>query len=169
MQLKKLPEVAFQVVMGPANPGPWRTGTVADLYVSLFDIAKTFVPPLDVLNDKLRSGVDRAGEHGIHVRWVPLELDAAEYGLFCHELLSRRESEPFRLVECPPAIATWDDWSWWVYKTHLEPPTASQGGDPSAEEIELKRKYRLALLDDDASAAETLVARIRGEYDPGFS
>ena len=154
--------------MGSAHPGPWHTGSVTDLYARLFDVAKVFVPPLCVLNDKLRSGIDHAGEHGIHIRWQPLELNSEEYELFCRDLLNPERTDRFTHVESPESLGAWNDWSWWIYKTHLE-PTMSRAGGPGLEQIDLMRQYRLALLHGDRSRAEKLAARIREEYDPDFA
>ena len=56
-------EVSFQVMMGSANAGSLRTGSLVELYAHFFDVAREYIPPLDVLKDKLATGIDRAGDH----------------------------------------------------------------------------------------------------------
>ncbi len=79
-------QVVFQRVMGSKNPGEIQAGSPADLYLHFFDIARTYVPPFEVFNHKLSTGRDDAGEHGIHLRWPPLQLSPEQYAEFRREL-----------------------------------------------------------------------------------
>lgn len=162
-------EVSFRVVMGSASPGAVRTGSVADLYASFFDVARGYIPPLDVLNDKLATGLDRAGEHGIHLRWEPLQIDHSEYVRF-RESLTRSQARRYEEMVAPPGVRCWDEWSWWIYTTQIQPklPT-SPAGSPSRDELVLRRQYRKALAAGDEPAAARLAAEIRGRHDPSFS
>src|SRR4051812_24642485 len=105
--MKDRVEVSFWILMGQAKPGPARTGSLAELYAHFFDLARAYIPPFDVLNDKLATGLDRAGEHGIHVRWTPLRIDQAEYARFCQDL---RESTIRRYedADAPAELRSWD-------------------------------------------------------------
>jgi hypothetical protein len=162
-------EVSFQVVMGSANPGVPRTGSLAELYERFFDVAREYVPPLDVLNDKLAIGFDRAGEHGIHLRWDPLQIDQAEYGRFREDLRQSRVRR-YEEVTAPPEIRLWDEWSWWIYTTQIHPKLPAGGmGSPSRDELALRRQYRKALAAGDERAAARLASEIRERYDPSFS
>lgn len=162
-------EVSFQVVMGPASPGGLRTGSLADLYAHFFDVARAYIPPLDVLNDKLATGLDRAGEHGIHLRWEPLQIDQPEYMRF-REDLRRSPVRRYEEVAAPPEIRSWDEWSWWIYTTQICPKLPAGGaGSPSRDELALRRRYRKALAAGDAPAAARFATEIRKRYDPSFS
>ncbi|APR85596.1 Hypothetical protein A7982_10945 [Minicystis rosea] len=155
--------------MGSARPGPRRTGTLVELYTHFFDVARGYIPPFDALDDKLATGLDRAGEHGIHLRWTPLQIDRAEHAQFCEDLrhsTARRYEE----IEAPPELRTWEAWSWWIYTTQIQPTlSTSEAGGPSRDEIALRRAYRKALATGDAAAALRLAAEIRERYDPSFS
>jgi hypothetical protein len=163
-------EVSFQVVMGSANPESRRTGSVAELYAHFFDVARAYIPPLDVLNDKLATGLDRALEHGIHLRWGSLQIDQAEYGRFCDDL-RRSPDRRYEEVAAPPEIRSWDEWSWWIYTTQIHPKLAAAGraAAPSRDELALRRQYRKALAAGDDAAAARLASEIRERHDPSFS
>ncbi len=155
--------------MGPANPGELRTGSLAELYARFFDVARGYIPPLDVFNDKLATGVDRAGEHGIHLRWTPVQIDRAGYERFCADL-RRSTVNRYEEVAAPPELHTWDAWSWWIYTTQIHPKLPDCGvGAPSRDELALRRRYRKALATGDATAAAQLASEIRARYDPRFS
>jgi hypothetical protein len=169
MSMENPVKVSFQIVMGQANPGPVRTGSLAELYAHFFDIARAYIPPLAPLNDKLATGLDRAGEHGIHIRWTPLQINQAMYVHFCQELLNSTVRK-YEQVTAPAEVCLWDDWSWWIYATQIHPklpihPT----GSPSCEELVLRRRYRKAVAAGDASTAEALVSEIRERYDASFT
>lgn len=162
----------FQIWMGRSRPGERRTGSVAEVYARFFDIARRYIPPLAVLNDKLRTGVDYAGEHGIHLRWEPLQLTQTEYAQFCQELCETAASSgrEYQHVESPSELRSWDDWSWWIYRNHIEPKLgARSAASPMPEELALRRKYRKALAAGNTSTAESLAAEIRQRYDPKFT
>lgn len=162
-------EVSFQVMMGSANPGALRTGSLAELYAHFFDVARDYIPPLDVLNDKLATGIDRAFEHGIHVRWTPLQIDRAEYALFREELC-RSPIRSYEEIASPPEIVSWDEWAWWIYTTQIHPKLpVREGVAPSRDQLALQRQYRKALAAGDEPAAARLASEIRERYDPSFS
>ena len=162
-------EVSFQVVMGPTNPGVVRTGSLAELYAQFFDVACAYIPPLDVLNDKLASGLDRAGEHGIHLRWTPLQVDQPEHARF-REDLRRSPVRRYKEVPAPPEIRSWDEWSRWIYTTQIHPKLAVGGATaPSRDESALKKQYRRALAAGDEASAARLASVIRERFDPSFS
>lgn len=162
-------EVSFQIVMGQANPGPVRTGSLAELYAHFFDIARSHIPPLAPLNDKLATGVDSAGEHGIHIRWAPLQVDQAEYLSFCQELRNSA-TRKYEEVAAPAEMRLWGQWSWWIYTTQIKPTLPVHHAEsPSREELVLRRRYRKAVAAGDTSAADALVSEIRERYDASFS
>jgi len=159
--------VSFQVIMGSANPGELRTGSVADLYRHFFDIARMFIPPFAVFNEKLAAGRDDAGEHGIHVRWIPCQLSEVEYAHFHTELSS--SSVPYYEVDSPQELVTWEAWSWWIYTTQIPRLPTHSVVHPTREERSLRRQYRKALASGNTQAAHALLADIRKRYDPSFS
>ena len=162
-------QVFFQRVMGSKNPGEIQSGSLADLYLYFFDIARTYIPPFEVFNEKLRTGRDDAGEHGIHLRWTPLQLSREQYAEFRREL---RESTTrrFEEVEAPPDVRTWDEWSWWIYTTQIRSKLPTyQPQTPSREELAMRKRYRKALAAGDTSTADEIAAEIRRHYDPSFS
>ncbi len=167
--MKSPVEVSFQIVMHSANPGPIRTGSLAELYAHFFDIARSYIPPLAPLNDKLATGVDRAGEHGIHIRWTPLQINEAEHARFCQELRNSTVRK-YEEVAAPADIRSWDEWSSWIYETQIEPGLLSHYmASPSRDELVLRRRYRKAIAAGDTAAAEALIREIRERYNPRFS
>ena len=163
-------EIEFQIVMGSKNPGTRVVGTYAQFYAKFFDIAASFVPPFEVLNDKLASGIDRAGEHGILLRWTPCQITKEEYELFCRELLTNPENgRQYTLLDCPSDVTTWDQWSWWIYRTQIKPLLYPPRRARSPEELDLKRQYRKALVRHDAATAAQLLGKIRKHFDPTFT
>lgn len=162
-------DVSFQIVMGSANPGRLRKGSVAELYAHFFDLARAYIPPLDVLNDKLTTGIDRAGEHGIHLRWTPLQIDEHEYAQFREDLRGSSTGRHEDVV-APSEIHSWQEWSWWIHTTQIYPKLAVGGaGSPSRDELALRRQYRKALAAGDEPTAARLASEIRKRHDPSFS
>lgn len=162
-------KVSFQVVMGSMSPGALRTGSLADLYAHFFDVARGHLPPLHVLNDKLATGRDDAGEHGIHLRWAPLQIDEVEYALF-REDLRRSSVRMYQEAPAPPDCRSWAEWSWWIYATQIQPKLpAAPPARPTRDEITLRRQYRKAILAGESSAAASLALEIRERFDPSFS
>ena len=162
-------QVFFQRVMGSKNPGETQSGSVAELYLHFFDIARDYVPPFEVFKHKLSTGRDDAGEHGIHLRWSPLQLSPEQYAEFRREL---RESTTrrFEEVEAPPDVRTWDEWSWWIYTTQIHPKLPTHHPrTPSGEELAMRRRYRKALAAGDTCTADEIAAEIRQRYEPSFS
>lgn len=153
-------EVTFQIDMG--SPGPVRTGSLAELYSSFFCWGRSYIPPLNVLNEKLATGVDRAYGHAFYLRWIPLQISPAQYLLFCQDLRRQRCLE----IEAPPVIRTWNEWLLWMTSTGDPPPVVVP---PSGEEGALRKRYRKALAAGDTSTAAALGAEIRQRFDPSFS
>lgn len=155
--------VTFQFNMGARSQGSLHTGSPADLYGRFYSRVSGYIPPLDVLNDKLATGIERRYEHGIHLRWVPVQISPAEYLLFCQDLRAKKYMEE---IDTPAHIRSWDEWVRWIDSTAVPPvPVAST----SAEEVALRKKYRKALVTGDAAAATALAAEIRRRFDPTFS
>jgi hypothetical protein len=162
-------EVSFQPVMGSKGFDNPRKGSLAELYAHFYDFARGYIPPLEVLNDKLATGIDHAGEHGIRLLWVPLRIDQADYEQFCQDL-RRSTVRRYEQVAAPPGIRSWSEWSSWIYTTQILPSLpVHEGGGPSREEMALKRRYRRALAAGDAAEAAKLASEIRERYDPSFS
>jgi hypothetical protein len=170
-----VPRIKYQLMMGSGSEHPARTGSVVELYGLLFDAARTFIPPHQVLNDKLRQGIDWDRGHEAHVLWDSLQLDASEYQAFRVGLLLQTDSSGAPLydeVACPASIDTWARFCEFI-RNHTLSRVAQEGCERAdamvRREAALKRDYRLALAHgDDATAAEVRV-EIRRLFDPDFS
>jgi len=114
--------------------GPERFPKEADLLQFILDIPYLLVfgliPPISVLNDILRSGLDDAGMSG-GCEWEPFEVGPEEYDELIQALLAIPEGI-YRVVETPEWVRSQTDWHIWIMEYEI--------GIPAEKHYELARE-----------------------------
>jgi hypothetical protein len=123
-----------------------REGTVVDLLDAIpYLITSHIVPPLEILNEVLRKGLDDAGMSG-GCRWLPFELMPAEFNELTSALAGRSGENYARYIEPPDWVSCFEDWRYWVLEyCH---------GIPAKPNLEFSRK--ITKLENEKNKAEKL-------------
>ena len=103
--------------MGPGSVT--KKGSLKNLLFAIpyFLVPDELIPPLEVVNSVLRTGVSDAGMSG-GCRWQPLEISAAEY----EELVAALVTDGLKTVDSPGWVKTRDDWQIWVMQIRNSVP-----------------------------------------------
>ena len=151
--------LSFEVFARTDSDGERMTGTLADLLQHMpYLLVLGVIPPLEVVNDLLRRGINDAGMSG-GVRWEPFEVDAAEWA----EARAALEDggAGYRLVQPPPWVADYEDWHSWLFE-HLYGLPADEHRRLMRADAELARAIEQAVADDDKTAVLDLhMKRVR--------
>src|SRR5262245_4291946 len=90
--------------------------SIADLLRDIpYLLSSGIIPPLSVVNQILRSGLEDAGMSG-GCRWKPFELSKDEFAEVLDDLQATgdRDGDPLRFEEPPTWVETPRDWNIWV-------------------------------------------------------
>ena len=127
-----------------------RSGDLVSLLLDcpFFFVGKV-IPPMQALNGFLRVASDNASISGASCRWVPFEVEAAEYSGLVDEL----ERQQFRFIAPPDWVTTYDDWNIWCGDIVWGIPALGRRKlHKQASEIEAKMEEALEALDYAAAA-----------------
>jgi hypothetical protein len=110
------------------------------------------IPPLLVINEVLRQGVDDAGMSG-GCRWDPFEITQSEFAEIVSELEAHgdRDGKPLQYEEPPDWVATRSDWGIWVGERVYSIP-AEESRRLSAEMAEVEKAMNEAAARGDEDA-----------------
>lgn len=115
------------------------------------------IPPLVVINEVLRKGVDDAGMSG-GCRWIPFEIDESEFAEVVRELEAGgdRDGGPLRYEKPPGWVANPGDWGIWVGERVYSIPAAERRRlSAEMDEVE-KAMNEAAARGDEAARIEHL-------------
>lgn len=157
-----LPAVSWSVHMGRTAPAA-RSGTdVVSLWMLKEFFPSEMIPPRAVVNSLLRRGV-RTGEHGIHVRWNPVELTENQYRMFSDRLTDLGA----RWIDVPEGSAqSPEDWERWlegrVYSDRDQVLSCADQAKKARTQhgAELLKRYRRALSRQDHVYASELRSQL---------
>jgi hypothetical protein len=139
-------------ILAPIGGVETRTeGTVADLLAQIpYLLSSHIIPPLDILNDVLNSGVEDAGMSG-GCRWPPFKLNAADFKELCAVLEVRNGEGYAKFVAPPEWVLSLEEWRHWVmeYCYHI----------PAKVNLEFSRE--IARLENEKKEAQRLKDRER--------
>src|SRR5215468_7889371 len=105
--------ITYTILPGIGPRSIKRVGTLKDLLFAIpYLLSPKLLPPRQVLNDLLRTGVLDAGMSG-GCRWPPFEISTQEYDELLAECTSTA-AESLQQVTSPEWVQTYRDWSAWV-------------------------------------------------------
>jgi hypothetical protein len=110
------------------------------------------IPPLVVINEILRKGVDDAGMSG-GCRWDPFEIDESEFAEVVREIEAGgdRDGRPLRYEEPPDWVANPNEWGIWVgERVYSIPAEERRRLSAEMDEVEKAMNEAAARGDEDA-------------------
>ena len=141
--------VSYELFARSALPGETVHGSVTQLLRDLpYLLALRVIPPLDVVNDVLSTGVDDAGMSG-GARWTPFAIDQEEW----EEIRAGLEADepPCTFVQPPDWVHGYEDWHVWLF-AHLFGVPAEEHRRLNREEERLARAIERARAEGDENA-----------------
>jgi hypothetical protein len=162
--------------IGPGVSPP-RTGSTADLVMSLPYVVMREIPPRRVLNDVLARGFLDAGMSGGCI-WEPFQIEEPEFAELVRELQRRGTrpvqgpegvdpgGDPFDVPLVPEHVQTYEDWSAYRIERRLgkPPPRRDRLGDPEGRLPEARYRKWLDWL----PVADLYIAKITSTQEPGW-